>query len=242
MSHPILLSVKDVKITKKEMGSALVLAVFVATLAAYANVYVGERYGHDRATSLQPLYSVEEPSVWGSGADERLKEMRETIRAELDKGAFKSVVTQLEALTEEKAGFVYSEYLTYGDGLWSGEMVSKIPQENMSSFVFETESIISANGTVIAITVSITDVTGKYTEEEVPYATITIVLSEVAGVKPPEPFVQVWSVVPLLVTGLVWIAEGLIMGVPLCFVSLGVVLLVKRGIIPVWEKQLRKPK
>jgi hypothetical protein len=234
--------VKDVKITKKEMGSALVLAVLVATLAAYANVYVGERPRHYGVMLPESLDSVKELYGWSGGADERVKEMRETIRAELEKGAFKRVVTQLEVLTEEKAGFVSSEYMAYGDGLWSGEMVSKIPQKNMSSFVFETESIISANGTVIAITVSITDVTGKYTEEEVPYATVTIVLSEVGGVKPPEPFVQVWSVVPLLVTGLVWIAEGLIMGVPLCFVSLGVVLLVKRGIIPVWEKQLRRPK
>lgn len=230
------------KITKKEMGSALVLAVFVATLAAYVNVYVGERPRHygamlpESRDSLKGLYGL------SGGTDERVKEMKETIQAELEKGTFKSVVTQLEVLTEEKAGFVYSEYLTYGDGLWSGEMVSKIPQKNMTSFVFETESIISANGTVIAITVSIKDITEKYTEKEVAYATVTIALNEVAGAKPPEPFVQVWSVVPLLVTGLVWIAEGLIMGVPLCFVSLGVVLLVKRGIIPVWERQLKRSK
>ena len=233
---------KDVKITKKEMGSALVLAVLVATLAAYMNVYVGERSGHygamlpESRDSLKGLYGL------SGGADERVKEMKETIQAELEKGTFKSVVTQLEALTEEKKGFVYSEYLTYGNGLWSGEMVSKIPQKNMTSFVFETESIISANGTVIAITVSIKDITEKYTEKEVAYATVTIALNEAAGAKPPEPFVQVWSVVPLLVTGLVWIAEGLIMGVPLCFVSLGVVLLVKRGIIPVWERQLKRSK
>ena len=230
------------KITKKEIGSALVLTVFVATLAAYMNVYVGERTGHYGATLPQSLDSLKELYGLSSGADERVKEMNEWIQAELEKGAFKSVVTQLEALTEENGGFVSSEYLTYGDGLWSGEMVSKIPQKNMSLFVFETESIISANGTVIAITVSIKDVTGKYTEEEGSYATVTIALDEVAGAKPPEPFVQVWSVVPLLVTGLIWITEGLILGVPLCFVSLGVVLLVKRGIIPVWERQLRKPK
>lgn len=230
------------KITKKEIGSALVLTVFVATLAAYINVYVGERPRHYGEMSPQSLDLLEESYGLGGDAQKRVKEMREVIQAELEKGTFKSVVTQLEVLTEEKAGFVSSEYLTYVDGLWSGEMVSKIPQKNMSSFVFETESIISANGTVIAITVSIRDVTGEYTEEEVAYATVTIVLNEVAGAKPPEPFVQVWSVVPLLVTGLVWIAEGLIMGVPLCFVSLGVVLLVKRGIIPVWQKQLRKSK
>ncbi|MDH5451462.1 MAG: DUF4349 domain-containing protein [Candidatus Bathyarchaeota archaeon] len=229
------------KISKKEIGLALVFTLVVATFAAYVNLYVGERPGRYGAMLSQSLHPAEDLR-WSLGADERVKEMRQTIQAELEKGAFKPVVIQLEVLTEEMAGFVYSEYLTYEDGLWSGDMVSKIPQKNMSSFVFESESIISANGTVTAVTVSIKDVAEGYTEEEVPYATVTIVLNEVAGAKPPEPFVQVWSVVPLLVTGLVWIAEGLIMGVPLCFVSLGVVLLVKRGIIPVWKRQLRKPK
>ena len=50
---------------------------------------------------------------------------------------------------------------------------------------------------------------------------------------------QVGGIVPVLTTGLVWIAEGLIVGVPLCFASLGVVVLVDRGIIPVWKKQFR---
>jgi hypothetical protein len=234
--------VKDLKITKKEIGSALIMTVFVASLAVYINFYVGERAGHYGVTLSQSLDSLKETYGLSGDAQKRVKEMRETIQAELEKGTFKHVVTQLEFLTEEKNGFVYSEYLTYVDGLWSGEMVSKIPQKNMTSFVFKTESTISANGTVIAITVSITDVTGRYTDEEMSYATITIILNEVAGAAPPEPFVQVWSVVPLLVTGLVWIAEGLIIGVPLCFVSLGVVLLVRRGIIPVWERQLRKAK
>lgn len=241
MPQFILFWVKGVKISKKEIGLAFVFTLVVATFAAYVNLYVGERPGRYGAMLSQSLHPAEDLR-WSLGADERVKEMRQTIQAELEKGAFKPVVIQLEVLTEEMAGFVYSEYLTYEDGLWSGDMVSKIPQKNMSSFVFESESIISANGTVTAVTVSIRDVTEGYTEEEVPYATVTIVLNEVAGAKPPEPFVQVWSVVPLLVTGLVWIAEGLIMGVPLCFVSLGVVLLVKRGIIPVWKRQLRKPR
>ncbi len=233
---------KDLKIAKKEIGSALMMTVFVVSLAVYMNFYLSQKTAHYGEITSPSFLPLEELRGYSADVDNRVKEMRETIQAELEKGTFKSVVTQLEILTEEKNGFVYSEYLTYVDGLWSGEVVSKIPQKNMSSFVFETESIISANGTVIAITVSIMDVTGKYTDEETPYATITIILNEIAGAAPPEPFVQVWSVVPLLVTGLVWIAEGLIIGVPLCFVSLGVVLLVRRGIIPVWERQLRKAK
>ena len=242
MPHFILFWVKGVKISKKEIGLAFVFTLVVATFAAYVNLYVGEKPSRYGAMLSQSLHPTEDLSEWSGSTDERVKEMRQTIQAELEKGAFKPVVIQLEVLTEGMAGFVYSEYLTYGDGLWSGDMVSKIPQKNMSSFVFESESIISANGTVTAVTVSIRDITEGYTEEEVPYATVTIVLNEVAGAKPPEPFVRIWSVVSLLVTGVVWIAEGLIMGVPLCFVSLGVVLLVKRGILPVWKRQLRKPK
>jgi len=181
--------VKGVKISKKEIGLAFVFTLVVATFAAYVNLYVGEKPSRYGAMLSQSLHPTEDLNEWSLGADERVKEMRQTIQAELEKGAFKPVVIQLEVLTEEMAGFVYSEYLTYGDGLWSGDMVSKIPQKNMSSFVFESESIISANGTVTAVTVSIRDITEGYTKEEVPYATVTIVLDEVAGAKPPGPFV-----------------------------------------------------
>jgi len=45
-----------------------------------------------------------------------------------------------------------------------------------------------------------------------------------------------------LTTALVWIAEGLIIGMPLCFASLGIVILVNRGIIPLWKNTLKRPK
>jgi hypothetical protein len=50
---------------------------------------------------------------------------------------------------------------------------------------------------------------------------------------------ELGAVVPLLITGLLWIAEGLIVAVPLCFACLGVVLIVSRGILPVWKRQFR---
>jgi len=212
------------KITRREVGLAMVLAVLLAAAAAYTN-----SLSVNRETSFL--------SASESGND-RVKLVSETIEGELEKGKFEGVISQLEDLTEEKRGFVPSLYMTYRDELWRGEMISKIPQENMSSFVFKTREIIDANGTVISITTSITDVTG--TQGEAPYATIGISLRETVGIGAPEPIVQVMSVVPWLVTSLVWIAEGLIIGVPLCFVFLGVVLLVDRGIIPVWKKQLKK--
>jgi hypothetical protein len=39
-----------------------------------------------------------------------------------------------------------------------------------------------------------------------------------------------------------WIAQGLIFGLPLCFVSLGIVLLFNRGIIPLWKNLLKTSK
>lgn len=216
----------------------MVLAVLVATLAAYSHSLYVKEGSFSGALLLEPC--LETTQGIGNQPDGRVKQIRETIEGELKKGTFESVVSQLEELTDQNEGFVSSLYMTYRDELWNGEIVSQIPQKNATSFVFETRKIIDENGKVISITTSITDVTGKYTKEEVPYATIRMALKETTGLEPPEPIIQVLSIVPWLTTCLVWIAGGLIVGVPLCFVSLGVVLLVNRGILPVWKKQLRK--
>ena len=225
---------EKMKIAKREMASALILAVFVASLAAYTNnLTVSNSYTFGTASPDHRLLSQE------GETNQHAKQMMETIEGELKKGTFEAVIAQLEDLTDEKGGFVYSLYMTYRDELWKGEVISKIPQDNMSSFVFQTRAIIEANGTVISITTSIISVP-EDTQEEIPYATINIALRETFGTETPQPIAQVLSVVPWLITSLVWIAEGLIIGVPLCFVFLGVVLLVNRGIIPVWKKQLKK--
>lgn len=220
------------------MGLAIVLAVFVATLAAYANISAKEpRFGTPLEHNLKALGDT----FSSDQADQSVTVRRDTIEGELTKGKFETVATQLGTLTEENDGFVSSQYMTYRDGLWNGEIISRVPQENTRAFVFATRAIVSANGKVIYITTSITEVTGEYDGGEAPYATITIMLKETRGAETPGPIAQIFSIVPLLVTGLVWIAEGIIIGVPLCFASLGVVLLVDRGILPVWKKQLRKP-
>lgn len=229
---------KNVKIRKREMGLAIVLAVFVATLAVYVNIRGKETtFGTLSEQGLKFLGDT----LSGNNADQHVKVRRDTIEGELKKGKFETVATQLGTLTEENDGFISSQYMTYRDGLWTGEMVSKVPLNNTRAFVFATRAIIDANGKVIYITTSITKVTGEYDGEEAAYATITTRLKETAGAETPGPIAQILSIVPWLVTGLVWIAEGLIVGVPLCFASLGVVLLVDRGILPIWKKQLRKP-
>lgn len=229
---------KNVKIRKKEMGLAIVLAVLVTTLAAYTNIRSKEpTYGTLSEYGLSSLGDA----LSGDQRDQLAKVRRDTIEGELTKGKFETVVTQLGTLTEENDGFVSSQYMTYMDGFWTGEMVSKVPQENTRAFVFATRAIIDANGKVIYIATSITEVKGEFNGEEVSHATITTKLRETSGAETPGPIAQILSIVPWLVTGLVWIAEGLIIGVPLCFAFLGVVLLVDRGILSIWRKQLRKP-
>ena len=50
---------------------------------------------------------------------------------------------------------------------------------------------------------------------------------------------QLGTVLSYLTTALLWITQGIILGVPLCFASLGAVMLVDRLIIPVWKKQFK---
>jgi hypothetical protein len=232
-----------VKISKKEIGLAVLLAVSVTTLAAYTNSpHLKQGFISDFGlTSEESMLR----SMWGlsdtqAKVDQQAWQVWETIEGELRQGTFETVVSQLEALTEAKYGYIYSEDLFFRDNLWSGEVVSKIPQENMSSFVFGTKALIEANGTVISITTTVRTTVSPDKTEEVSYSTIKTTLKEATGAEPPQAITQILSVIPWLVTGLVWIAEGLIIGVPLCFVSLGIIILVDRGILPVWKKQLSK--
>ncbi|MEA2090729.1 MAG: hypothetical protein U9O89_08280 [Thermoproteota archaeon] len=230
------------KIAKKEIGLAIVLTVFVATLGWYTNsLQIDGRFSSRGMLESATLNGVKE-NYYGDQVGQRVKQITETIEGELEKGTFESVIAQLEILTEEKGGYVYSLYMTYRDEVWNGEMVSKMPTEKVSSFTFRTRAIIEANGTVTYITISVKSVPEDVEGVEELYSTVRISLKETGSVggEPPAPIVQILSVVPWLVTSLVWIGEGLIIGVPLCFASLSVVLLVKHGILPVWRKQLRK--
>ncbi len=234
--------VKYVKVSKKKIGLAVLLAVLISTFAAYSNSpHLKQSFiSESRLTPESVLQSMWGLSDSWAKVDQQAWQVWEIIEGELRQGTFETVVTRLEALTEAKYGYIYSEDLFFRDNLWSGEVVSKIPQENTSSFVFGTKALIEANGTVISITTTLRTTDTPDKTEEASYSTIKISLKETAGAEPPQAITQILSVIPWLVTGLVWIAEGLIIGVPLCFVSLGVIMLVDRGILPVWKKQLRR--
>lgn len=228
------------KIAKKEIGVAVALAFTIAIFSIFYNT-VSQRDGlEDRwglqSTGILPYFTYE--------SSERVRIMDADIQGKLRNGTFETVVPFIEALTREKGGFIVTEYLTFKDSLWSGEIVSKLPPTNASAFTMETRQKIDENGRVVIIQINIREfASSQNATDGEHYSTIkTFLLEEFEEEKEtPAPVIQLMSVLPILVTGLLWVAEGLIVGVPLCFVSLGVVMLVKRIIVPLWKKELSKP-
>ena len=233
---------KALQIKKKEIFLAVVLCLSIAIFAVYSNIKSAEKYYYSmenlEARTLSETYGLS--SSMGSPYS---KIFSETIEGELDVGAFEQVVSTIEVLTENVGGFVKSLYMTYRDAVWSGTMVSKVPTENVTSFTFAAREIIDANGTVIYINISVESVNASQLGEEGKYSTINFNLREVKLKNGENQVIAaIASILPILTTSLVWVAQGLIIGVPLCFASLGIVLLVNRGIIPLWKGMLKKPK
>jgi hypothetical protein len=230
-------------VAKKEIGLAVALALTIATLSIFYNTAPqgDSSKGHWTMASTKSLESM---SALTSEPSERVRIMDADIQGNLKNGTFETVVPFIEALTREKGGVIVTEYMTFKEELWSGEIVSKLPPTNASAFTIEARQKIDEYGRVVTIQITIREFTlSKNTTKGEQYSTIKTFLSEEfeEEKETPKPVIQVMSVFPILVTGLVWIAEGLILGVPLCFVSLGVVMLIRRVIIPLWKKELSKP-
>ena len=227
------------KIKRKEILAAVILSIAIA----FSVVYVGTKKGMQYAENTSSL-----KSLWGLSGSTMLdntqqgyKLISETIEGELERGAFEYVVNKLEILTEEMDGYVKSLRMTYQEEAWTGFMICKVPPSNVTSFTFSARAIIDENGTVTYINISIEHVEEPQEGQEA-YSTISFNLREV---KPSEGIAIGASLTPvlsILTTSLWWIFQGLVIGVPLCFASLGMVILVSRGIIPLWKNTLKKPK
>jgi len=229
------------KITKIEIGVAVALAVTIVVLSIFSNVTPQRNNLNYLGQSKNSLASL---SGLTQSSQERVQIMDADIQGKLKNGTFETVIPAIEALTREKGGFIVTEDLIFKDGLWSGTIVSKLPPANASAFTIAVRQKIDENGRVVLIQISIREFTPSQnaTDDEY-YSTIETFLIEEfeEGKETPSPVIQLMSVLPILITGLVWVAEGLIVGVPLCFASLGVVMLIKRVIIPLWKKELSKP-
>lgn len=239
----------------KEVGIRLkikkieVLAAVVISVMLVSGVYFNMNFSSSRSSFPSPglswdLYGEEMgASREYEGEGERIKIIRQSIVASLKQGTFEDVVADIEKETESFGGYVYSEYFNFKDDLWSGEMVSKVPNINASSFVFSVRGIISDNGKVLSITVSIEDVTGVNTGEEVPYASIKIAMKEEPseGAKPTVSSV-LGGALPILTESLIWLVRGVVIFVPLSFAALSLILLTTRFIIPIWNITIRSTK
>ena len=229
-----------VKVMKRRMKLELVSALAVAVTLALLAVYVSlpRRAGNEFQSSISK--SGLGPDSFGGSAQQVTQQViQENIQGELRKGEFETTVQGVRDLTSGYGGSVPVLHMGYDNDVWSGTLTCKVPTDNVTTFTFEVRKLINDHGKVthISIDVSETEVNQSQTAET-PVSVVSMYLYERAGGS--SPFAdQLGGVVPLLTTSLVWIAEGLIVGVPLCFASLGVVVLVDRGIIPVWKKQFR---
>jgi len=157
----------------------------------------------------------------------------------LRKGSFETVVEELRNITAYYHGRIPYLSMIYENELWKGTLKCKVPTENVTPFTFGVRQLINRYGKVIYITITVTEMEINQTgQPEELLSEINISLEEF--IEGESSIVnQIGTVVPWLVNSLVWIAQGLIIGVPLCFASLGVVLIISRGIIPAWRNSLK---
>ncbi|MBX5320395.1 MAG: hypothetical protein QHH12_04595 [Candidatus Bathyarchaeota archaeon] len=229
-------------VKRKEMVAAVILGAVLISLIYYSSIANKPHESFYGEGSLLE-WALMPKSYSGSVQSQLSQIITETIEGELEKGAFENVVNSLVALTEHKGGYVKSLRMTYVDGAWSGQLICKLLPENVTSFTFKVREIIDANGTVTYINISIEEVEEPQQQPQEPiHSTIYINLKE----KKPQGGnvipASLAPVVEILSKGLILIAQGVLIGVPICFASLGVVLLVNRGLLPIWKSLLKKPK
>jgi len=222
-----------------ELALAIVMAIMLSALTVYVN-QPRPQEGFSSVARLNSLSNAVQSERLPSSTEVQ-QVVRENIEGELAKGSFETVVKTLKNITYGYGGIIPNLNMIYENELWTGTLDCKIPTENVASFTFDVRQFISANGKVTHISVSITETvvnqTGLF---EKPLSEVSIGLKESADGGGETPIMsQLRTVVSWLFTGLVWIAQGLIIGVPLCFVSLGIVVLADRGIIPAWRKLLK---
>ncbi|RLI17815.1 hypothetical protein DRO44_02650 [Candidatus Bathyarchaeota archaeon] len=233
------------KIKRKEILAAAILSIVIVLSVAYVTTKKERQYVVSlRSCNLRSSEGYSELTIPGSTQPQQQssKVISETIEGELERGAFEYVVNKLEILTEEMDGYVKLLRMTYKEEAWTGFMTCKVPPSNVTSFTFSARAIIDENGTVTYINISVEHVEQSQQVQESTYSTITFNLQEVKPEKEVPIGASLAPVLSVLTTSLWWIAQGVIIGIPLCFASLGIVILVSRGIIPLWKNTLKKPK
>jgi hypothetical protein len=251
------------KPSRNEVKVALVLCIFLLAGVIIVNT-ISQRFIYPNAgivgpnTMVSPNFTEEQRQMlieqYGLGgstqtsivADERIKDIKQSIKGELNKGTFESVVLGIEDETDTLGGYVESEDVTFTDDVWSGEIVIRIPQNNSLLFVFKVRSLISENGKVVSIATNIKDVTPTTgIAVQKPLAQIRATLNEESD-KPWHPTLPTIElpflpgVLSLLNAFFTWIIVAVIIGVPAYFTVLGIVLFIDRALKPLTNKILKR--
>lgn len=219
----------------------LILAMTLTVSLAIAAIYLS--MPKDEASRLQDLMArnAQFKTSWDLEKGNVKEIIKENIVGELRKGSFEEVIEDLRNLTFYYGGRMPYLNMIYENGLWNGWITCKLPTENVTSFTFDVRDLINRHGEVTHISINIMEEEVNQTGElppETQFSDVTISLKEFVEGESPI-LSQLETVVSYLTTALLWIVQGVILGVPLCFASLGAVMLVDRVIIPVWKRQLK---
>jgi hypothetical protein len=225
------------KLSKKvkiELASAIAMVIVLSSLTIMYSSKPQPDYGFNGYRTLDPgkLNALE-----GMPAIQQI--INENIQGELRSGSFETVIRSLRNLTSYYDGRMPYLSMQYENDLWHGNANCKIPTENVTDFTIDVRQLISDSGKVTHISITVTEEeTNQTSQAEAPMSTVTIALYEVAEGGSAIPS-QIGAAISWLVTPLLWVAEGLVIIVPLSFVCLGIVMLFDRGIIPVWKRQFK---
>lgn len=243
------------RLRRREIYTASALVVLVLSVAA---IYYRPREPQNLMAASSSFKSLPSPETGSSDAqylnadgtaaeaDGRVKDIRQTITGDLEKGTFEPVVLDIHDLVNFYDGYIYTEELTYTEETWSGVLVTRIPQNHTTGFVFDMRNLISENGEVTSITTSVRDITGEIGEgEPAPHASIKVALVEVLGKEPgPQPFYIpiISEALPVLTNVFTVIGVGAVIGVPTFIALLGVALLINRALLPIAARVFRRHK
>jgi hypothetical protein len=221
---------------KKEIAYATILSIVLVASISFINL---RNLSQESQDSLQ-IHAYKKESLNALSALSFEQVIRENIVGELQKDSFETVVRELKNLTSIHGGRIPSLQMYYASELWKGELECKIPTDNVTAYTFDVRALISIHGKVTYISISVieVEVNGTAQQQEI-MSNVSISLKEIVE-GGQLPFInQLGAVVPVLTTSLVWIAQALIVTVPLSFVLLAIIIMIEKGLVPLWKKQIK---
>lgn len=221
---------------KTEFRLAVALAVSLSLLTVYVDMPRNTEPPADAYLQNSRSFG---PGVQDISSSSIQQVISENIQGELRKDGFETTVQDIKTLVSGYGGRIPALHMGYENELWSGALDCRLPTDNVTSFTFDVRKLINDHGKVTHISIDVNEVEVNQTQApETALSEISMCLRD--KTEGASPFLdQLGAILLPLATGLVWVGEGLFVGTPLCFVSLGVVIIVNRGILPVWKKQFR---